>query len=414
MNYISTRGFSEPRSFEDVVLEGAAPDGGLYLPESIPDYSSPPRDAPHAAYVTAVLEACGATGVAELVDDAFSRFHHDEVAPIREIGPFHVMEMFWGPTLSFKDHALQVLARLFDESLAQRDETRTVLVATSGDTGSAAIEAFRGLDSVRIVVLYPDGLVSDFQRRQMTTVDAPNVAVVAVEGTFDDCQRLVKEAFARRPWLASANSINWGRLAVQSGYYMSLASRIDGPFDVIVPTGNFGNAFSAHLAASMGAPIRRITIATNANNALYELFETGVVPSHATTPTLAPAMDIQVPSNLERYLYDHSLADFPVDFGADWADDVNILQTIKGVFENHGYLIDPHTAAAWAVAETTEDNGVPRVVISTAHPAKFDTTIHEAVGLVPEVPEWAVVAPSLPERQKEIGPNYDELSDLLG
>ncbi len=413
MNYMSTRGFSEPRTFEDVVLEGAAPDGGLYLPAMVPEYCNPPVGARHADYVAAALEAFGATAAHGLVRDAFSRFHHEDVAPIREIGPFHVMEMFWGPTLSFKDHALQVLARLFDRFLAGRAETRTILVATSGDTGSAAIEAFRGLESVRIVVLYPIGLVSDFQRRQMTTVGAPNVSVVGVAGTFDDCQRLVKEAFTSQPGLASANSINWGRLAAQAGYYLSLAARIDGPFDVIIPTGNFGNAFSARLAVQLGAQIRRITIATNSNRTLYELFQNGVVKSDAPIATLAPAMDIQVPSNLERYLSDHSPADFAVDFNAGWADDTTILQTIKEVFETHGYLIDPHTAAAWAVAKSTMDEGIPHVVVSTAHPAKFGVTIEEAVGFAPEVPGWADMALNLPEHQVEIGSNFTELAELL-
>ncbi len=412
LNYISTRGFAEKRSFKDVVLEGAAPDGGLYVPEAIPQYRNPDGEHGHAEFVVSALEAFGASDVEDLVQSALSSFNHPDIAPIREVGPFVVMEMFWGPTLSFKDHALQILGRLIDRYLTEVGEQRTVLVATSGDTGSAAIEAFRGLESVRIVVLFPDGLVSDFQRRQMTTVSEANVTVVAVRGDFDECQRLVKEAF-RFPGLASANSINWGRIASQVGYYMSASARIGQPFDVVVPTGNFGNAYSAFLSRSMGSQIHQITVATNANRVLADLHDTGNVTTAATVPTLAPAMDIQIPSNLERYLYDHAASDFSSDFGAGWVSDPDIHATITRVFESHGYLIDPHTAVAWAVAEDLGQPNAPRLIVSTAHPAKFATTIEQSVGLVPEVPTWARIDPEAPEQFVKIGPNAEELLALI-
>lgn len=412
MRYVSTRGFPGPRSFQQVVIEGEAPDRGLYMPEAIPPAKEGPSN--HIDHVSAALESFGARDVDGLVADAFSKFNHPEIAPIVDVGRYRVMEMFWGPTLSFKDHALQILARLMDQYLRERGETRTVLVATSGDTGSAAIEAFRGLDSVEVVVLFPNGLVSEFQRRQMTTVPEANVTVGAVSGSFDDCQRMVKEAFGQRPGLASANSINWGRIAAQVGYYLSASGRIGTGFELVVPTGNFGNAYSAYLARLMGAGIRRIAVATNANRALYDLHQSAEVPTSPSIPTVAPAMDIQVPSNLDRYLHNHGPHDFSRDFEAGWASDETILETIRRVFENHGYLIDPHTAAAWSVADELGVPDQPRLIVATAHPAKFATTIHQATGIVPEVPEWAAIDPDLPERHVSIGADVDELLALIG
>jgi threonine synthase len=412
MKYRSTAGEASGRSFEDVVLEGAAPNGGLYMPDTVPPYDPPPPGK-HEDFVVNALEAFGASGVDDLVADACSRFHHPEVAPIVEVGDYRVLELFWGPTLSFKDHAMQVLARLFNRYLAERGEQRTVLVATSGDTGSAAIEAFRGLDAVRVVVLYPTGKVSEYQRRQMTTVVDSNVEVLSVAGTFDDCQRLVKEAFRGRGGLASANSINWGRIASQIGYYLAAGARMGESFEVVVPTGNFGNAYSSWIAKMMGVPIQRIVIANNANRVLYDLYETGAVMAEKAVATLAPAMDIQVPSNLERYLSDHDAAAFSDDFVAGWADDSTILETIARVYESYGVLIDPHTAAAWAVADTLGPAGNPRLVVSTAHPAKFASTIEKATGLIPIPPEWATIDPDLPERDIEIEPDLKALTDHL-
>jgi threonine synthase len=306
-----------------------------------------------------------------------------------------------------------VLARLFNRYLSERGEQRTVLVATSGDTGSAAIEAFRGLDAVRVVVLYPAGMVSDYQRRQMTTVDDSNVVVLSVAGTFDDCQRMVKQAFRSGPGLASANSINWGRIASQVGYYLSSGSVIGRPFEIVVPSGNFGNAYASWMAKMMGVSIERIVVATNANRVLYDLYETGEVKAEEATATLAPAMDIQVPSNLERYLSDHDATAFSDDFIAGWADDGTILETIARVYETYGALIDPHTAVAWAVADTLGPPGIPRLVVSTAHPAKFAATIEKATGVFPDPPDWATIDPELPERDLEIEPELGALTGFL-
>lgn len=412
MNYVATRGFSEPRTFEQVLVEGSAPDGGLYIPEFIPPAFVSPSGG-HADQVAATLEFFGARDVGHLVATAFTRFNHPEVAPIVDVGPYRVMEMFWGPTLSFKDHALQILARLMNGYLQELGETRTVLVATSGDTGSAAIEAFRGLETLDIVVLFPEGLVSEFQRRQMTTSEDDNVTVAAVAGDFDDCQRMVKEAFVISPGLASANSINWGRIAAQVGYYMSASARIGERFDVVIPTGNFGNAYSAFLSQDMGSLIQEIAVATNTNRVLYELHHSGQMSASPALPTVAPAMDIQVPSNLERYLFDHEAADFATDFEAGWASDRAILDTIRRVFEEHGYLIDPHTAAAWSVADALGPSDLPRLIVSTAHPAKFATTIEEATSVVPQVPQWAEIEPDLPDRHISIRADVEELLELI-
>lgn len=410
MNYVSTRGEIRTHQFEEVVLAGSAPDGGLFRPVEIPTVALEGPFQGHEFYLAMALEAFGAGDISGLVADAVDDFHHPDIAPLTDVGDRKLLELYWGPTLSFKDHALQVLARLIDRYSADSDDGSTVLVATSGDTGSAAIEAFRGRKSVDIVVLYPDGLITDFQRRQMTTVPDDNVKVVSVRGTFDDCQRMIKEAFTAIDGLVSANSINWGRVAAQVGYYLSTAARI-GEFDVAIPTGNFGNGYAAWTARRMGAPIRRITLANNANHGLFDLHRTGEFPNSDVVPTLAPAMDIQVPSNLERYLDERDPARFFEDFEAGWADDESIVETIAKVYENTGTVLDPHTAAAWSVASDSDE--VPSVVVATAHPAKFEGAIERALGFTPDVPEWAVIDDSRAERKLEIEAEVDQLIEIL-
>jgi threonine synthase len=303
--------------------------------------------------------------------------------------------LFHGPTLSFKDHAMQVVVRL----LARELEHGVILGATSGDTGSAAIEATRGSESLRVVILYPDGGVSPFQRRQMTTVDERNVQAVAVRGTFDDCQRLVKEAFATHPHLRAVNSINWARLAAQTGFHIYAAARVGEPVDVVVPTGNFGNVYSCWLAKQMGAPIETITIANNANHGLSDLVNTGQMPVAGVVPTSAPSMDIQVPSNLERFT-----ADPMKEFMASWSNDAQIAQTIADVDRAHGYRLDPHTATAWRAGEETKTER-PQLIVATAHPAKFDD------GIPP--PEWFPSLDGLEERQVTIDVSASELEHLI-
>lgn len=395
MRYISTRGDAEQTDFTGALVNGLAPDGGLYVPESIPSLPAGWEKWSYVEAMTNVLELFGAEDTESLVKDAAGRFHHPEVAPIVSVGERNLLELFWGPTLSFKDHALQVLARL----LAREVDHGVVLGATSGDTGSAAIEACRGSANLKVVILYPEGRVSDFQRKQMTTVPDRNTHAVAVRGTFDDCQRMVKEAFATHPRLLAVNSINWSRLAAQAGFHVHAAARMGGSYDVIIPTGNFGNVYSAWLAKQMGAPIGTIVISNNANHGLSDLVNTGQMSETAVVPTMAPAMDIQVPSNLERFTGDPTM-----EFRASWSSDTQIAQTMADVESRLGYVLDPHTATAWRAAEETEA-ARPQLVAATAHPAKF-------TDVVPP-PEWFERLDGLEEREVTIDANTSELDHLI-
>lgn len=393
VRYRSTRGGSHSVDFSHAVMGGLAPDGGLYVPDTIPLLPEAWGTWSYVEAVAGSLELFGADDARPLVEEAASMFHHPEVAPIVEVADRHLLELFWGPTLSFKDHALQVLARL----LAREVGSGVVLGATSGDTGAAAMEACRGLSNLAVVILFPLGRVSEFQRRQMTTV-GENTTAVAVRGTFDDCQRLVKEAFAERPDLLAVNSINWARIAAQTGFHIHAAARIGEPYDVVVPTGNFGNVYSCWLAKQMGAPIRRITIATNANRFLTELVTRGRRVESEVVATLAPAMDIQVPSNLERFDGDPTR-----EFSAGWASDDQIRETISSVHRLTGYRLDPHTATAWSVGSATRTDQ-PQLVLATAHPAKFDDTVPP--------PDWY---PPLDgeERMVTIDPELSQLEPIL-
>jgi threonine synthase len=393
--YRSTRGQTDPVDFTGVLLGGLAPDGGLYVPEEVPRLPAEWETWDYVEAVSNVLEIYGAVDTAALVKEAASRFAHPEVAPIVEVGDRLVLELFWGPTLSFKDHALQVVARLLDREV----EGGVILGATSGDTGSAAIEACRGREGLKIVILYPEGRVSEFQRRQMTTVPDDNVRAIAVRGTFDECQRMVKEAFSSHPDLLAVNSINWARVAAQIGYQVATAARIGQPYDVVVPTGNFGNVYSCWLAKQMGAPIETITIANNANHGLADLVQTGEMHPGEVIPTSSPAMDIQIPSNLERFT-----ADPTKEFRAGWADDRQVADTIDMVDRDHGYRLDPHTATAWFAGQETKSER-PQVVVATAHPSKFDDDI------VP--PEWFPSLEGLPERVVTIDPDLTELEEHI-
>ena len=402
VRYISTRGQSDPVNFRGALLGGLAPDGGLYVPETVPHLPDDPGRWSYVDAVSTSLRLFGAGDAVGLVRDAASRFDHPEIAPLVEVGDRLVLELFHGPTLSFKDHALQVLARL----LARESADGIVLGATSGDTGSAAIEACRS--TLPIVILYPEGRVSELQRRQMTTVPDEGVTVVAVRGTFDDCQALAKQAFSQIPGLLAVNSINWARVAAQVGYYLYTAARIGESFDVVVPTGNFGNVYSSWIAREMGAPIDTIVIATNANRYLADLVQTGHADPGQVIPTHAPAMDIQVPSNLER---------LPVEarrsFRAGAVDDEGIRATIARVDADHGYLLDPHTATAWSVGGEHRSDRL-QVVVATAHPAKFPEVVEEATGRRPEVPESLARVMDLPERYVTIDPDLGQLLGVLG
>lgn len=442
MRYRSTRGGADDRDFADVLVEGLAPDGGLYVPREYP-----PIELPGDGYAAVAAAAIRpyvepdpiAAEMTQLCEDVYGRFRHPEVAPVRQVDEqTWVMELFWGPTFSFKDYALQLVGAMFDRVLGRQDRRMLVLGATSGDTGSAAIDACRGRNGLDIVILFPENGVTEMQRRQMTTVDYPNVVAVAVAGTFDDCQRLVKQAFGawrdRYP-LGAINSINWARVLAQTAYYHHLA-RIAGERTVIVPTGNFGNLLSAHVARRGGAPLGRLVVANNSNRGLVELIETGTLRVGRVARTLAPAMDIQVPSNLERYLYElagndpermrslqRALADegsltlsaaehrrLRAELTGAWRSDEDILATIRRVAIRTGEIVDPHTAVAWSVAEQIPGE---RVIVSTAHPAKFAEAVRRATGSPPPLPESLAALTDLPERVVRISPELSELDGVL-
>lgn len=428
MRYISTRGRAPDIGFEDVLLTGLAPDGGLYVPESWPRFDtaalSALRGLPYPDLVAAIAGPYGAGAVAglrEMASRAYERF--ERLAPLTELEDgLWLLELYWGPTLAFKDYALQMLGRLFDQSLSARGTRALVLGATSGDTGSAAIEACRDRASLDIVILHPHGRVSEVQRRQMTTVTSPNVHNVAVHGTFDDCQRLVKEMLIE-PSLrselgaTSVNSINWVRIMAQVAYYFFAALECGAPDRAVsfaVPTGNFGNVLAAYVARNMGLPIHRLIIGTNQNNVVARFLETGRLAIDTVVPTITPAMDIQVPSNLERLLFDlagrdgdairtlmkefgeHGRVDFdPVLIQelrtfvtGHWFDEAATRQALAETYERSGVLVDPHTAVGIAAARATARHAdEPVICVGTAHPAKFPEAVIEATGVRPQLPE---------------------------
>ncbi len=425
MRYVSTRGAAPELGFADVVLAGLATDGGLYVPAawpSLPSFDKLPTTgyADLAAAVTSpyVSADIDADTMSALCRDAYSGFRHPDTVPIVELEPgHHLMELFHGPTLAFKDLALQLLGRLFDHVLTARGERVTIVGATSGDTGSAAIDGVKGCANVDIVILYPHGRVSDVQRRQMTTIDAPNVRTVAIDGTFDDCQDLVKamfndSSFRARHNLSAVNSINWARVMAQVVYHVEAARRL-GTVDITVPTGNFGNVLSAWIARRMGAPIRRLVVASNENDILTRFFETHEMTARGVHPTLSPSMDIQVSSNFERLLFEMNARDGAVTaaqmarfrergsltveadqwgewiepvFGASRASDHDTLETMRRVHEACGMLLDPHTAVGVKAAREWLDDEVPMVTMATAHPAKFPDAVERATGVRPELP----------------------------
>jgi len=447
--YQSTRGEAPDLSFQDVLLTGLARDGGLYVPKSLPSLTrTAPDGADYAALAAEVLaEFTGSmpdrAGLLEMTTGAYGGFAHSAVAPIKQIGPNDwLMELFHGPTLAFKDFALQVLGRLFDHALTARGERVTILGATSGDTGSAAIEGCRGRDAVDIFILFPKGRVSEVQRRQMTTVDDPNVHTIAVDGDFDDCQALVKAAFGDlefrdRLRLSAVNSINWARVAAQVVYYVHGAMALGGsavrPVSFSVPSGNFGNVFAGHIARAMGAPIGKLIVGANVNDILHRFVETGSYRKQGVTATMSPSMDIQVASNFERLLFEltgrdgsrvrglmaslqqsggfdlpaEALAGIRQGFASARVDEGATLNEIRRIHAETGEVIDPHTAVGTASARIARANGAvapetPVISLSTAHPAKFPDAVERAIGLRPALPERMGDLMQLPERSSEL------------
>jgi threonine synthase len=425
MRYISTRGGSPASSFSDVLVGALAPDGGLYMPELWPIDAFAP--ASNQDYATAALDVIrrytgDCISFEELSGEiraAYAPFDNADIAPLVELEPgLYLLELFHGPTLAFKDIAMQLLARLMSRELARRDVRATILVATSGDTGSAAIAAFGGLPRIEIFVLHPKGRVSEVQRRQMTTAPHANVHNLALEGTFDDAQALVKILFADHEFatanaLVAVNSINFIRIIAQSVYYFTTTAKLGRPARFIVPTGNFGDVFAGEAAARMGVPIAGLVSATNANDILARALNDGVYAVHEAQATLSPSMDIQIASNFERALFEASgrdhrwvsqsmkafgherrlvipssvLTALRARYAAESVSDDQTLRTIRDAHERYGRLIDPHTAVGLAAAlRLTCSADAPIVVLSTAHPSKFPETVARATGMVPPLP----------------------------
>ncbi|HZH25557.1 MAG TPA: threonine synthase [Azospirillaceae bacterium] len=432
MRYISTRGMAPALPFLDVLLTGLARDGGLYVPEAWPCLSPADLRAlagrPYDEVAVAVTAPFVGGAIApdlfrSMVRDAYAGFRHAAVAPLVQTdSSTWLMELFHGPTLAFKDVAMQLLGRLFDHALAQRGERVTIVGATSGDTGAAAMEAFRDRAHLDVFILFPQGRVSEVQRRQMTTVDAPNVHAIAVDGTFDDCQDLVKAmfndaAFRDELALSAVNSINWARVLAQTVYYVAASLALGGPdrpVRFVVPTGNFGNVYAGHAARAMGIPLDRFVVASNANDILARFLETGAMEVRGVVPTLSPSMDIQISSNAERLLFElmdrdgaalgrwmqdfrrtgrGSLAPAQADavratFAGCRTDDAETTRVIAQTYASTGMVVDPHTAVGLsAAARVPGDPAVPTVVLSTAHPAKFPDAVERAIGRRPALPD---------------------------
>ena len=431
MRYISTRGGAPATGFLDAVLEGLAPDGGLYIPETWPELTEADFAAfAKMSYAQLAADILGRFAgdsldrqvMQRMAEDAYAPFTHAAVAPLKQLdrGTW-LLELFHGPTLAFKDVAMQLLARLYDHALGQRRRTATILVATSGDTGGAAVEAFRGRKNVQLVVLYPHGRISEVQRKFITTAPDSNVRVLAIDGVFDDCQSIVKDIFQdtamHNAGLSGVNSINFARIVAQTVYYFYAGVALGAPHRLIsfaVPTGNFGDAFAGYVAKKMGLPIERLIVATNGNDIMSRVVEQGRYARSPVRATQSPAMDIQAASNFERLYFegvahegvetaramrafaDLGVIDVPPGamnmikglFRGAKVDEADTARTMLSIYQQTGELIDPHTAVGVAAAQRIgpAKPGTPLVVLSTAHPAKFPETVTAATGVEPAVP----------------------------
>jgi threonine synthase len=433
VRYVSTRGEAPPLGFLDVTLTGLARDGGLYVPECWPSLSRETIEGfagrPYAEVAAKVVQpfvgdALSAAELSRIAREAYGTFRHPAVTPLVQLEPgTFLLELFHGPTLAFKDLAMQFLARLMDHILEERGERTTIVVATSGDTGGAAVEAFRGRSRIDLVVLFPDGRISDVQRRMMTTAEEDNIHALAIDGTFDDCQALVKAMFNHHAFrdalrLSGVNSINWARIVAQAVYYFTAAVALGAPSRKVaftVPTGNFGDVFAGYVAERRGLPIDRLVVATNVNDILVRTLTVGAYEPRGVVPTMSPSMDIQVSSNFERLLFDAcgreasivralmgslaqsgrftvpaaALSAMRARFSAGRADEDEVSSTIRTILRETGLCLDPHTAVGVAVAEKERhDPSIPMIVLSTAHAAKFPGAVEAACGHRPKLPEW--------------------------
>ncbi|MEQ8451281.1 MAG: threonine synthase [Nitratireductor sp.] len=458
MRYVSTRGTAPVLGFSDVLMTGLARDGGLYLPETWPQFSPADiramRGRPYDEVASRVMAPFIAGEIAQdtvsaIAREAYATFHHPAVCPLVQSRPGEfVLELFHGPTLAFKDVAMQMLARLMDHVLAERGERATIVGATSGDTGGAAIEAFAGRDRTDIFILFPHNKVSPVQQRQMTTSQAANVHALAIEGNFDDCQAIVKamfnhHGFREKTRLSGVNSINWGRIMAQIVYYFTSAVALGAPERAVsftVPTGNFGDIFAGYAAKKMGLPIERLAIATNDNDILARALGSGRYETQGVVATTSPSMDIQVSSNFERALFEASgrdgaatltameglrqsgaftiapaaLESLRADFAAGRSTMAETAGTMRTVLDQSGYLLDPHTATAMRVAREIDDGHSPMIVLATAHPAKFPDAVKEATGLRPTLPSRLAGLMDQEEKYQILAPESEAVEDYVG
>jgi threonine synthase len=457
MKYISTRGEAPPIGFIEAVLSGLAPDGGLYVPETWPEFTEEEiaefAGKPYAEVAAKVLTAFAGDELApevitDLCNEAYASFTHEAVTPLKQLGPnLFLLELFHGPTLAFKDVAMQLLGRLYDHVLGLQKRTMTIVCATSGDTGGAAVEAFRGRSNVRIVAMFPEGRISEVQRRFMTTAADANVACVSVQGTFDDCQAILKACFQDDQFrhavdLSGVNSINWARIAAQAVYYFTAAVALGAPGRPVafaVPTGNFGDAFAAFVAHRMGLPIARVIAATNSNDILARALTTGRYSRGAAVATQSPAMDIQIASNFERLYFEavgrdaaataqafrtfaaEGAVDLPeaarafmgARFRGEAVSEAQTTATIRDIWNTTGELVDPHTAVGLAAAARMPRGGAPVVTLSTASPAKFPEAVPDGVPATAALHPRAEALLALPERMTRIAADADAVKAFV-
>jgi threonine synthase len=432
LRYVSTRGEAKIASFNEALIEGLARDGGLYLPESWPQLSRDEiagfRGRPYSEVAFRVIAPFVGGDIPDrdlkrMIEEAYATFDHKDVAPLHKLSSGeYILELFHGPTLAFKDVALQLIARLMDYVLAVKNERVTIVGATSGDTGGAAVEAFRGRERIDLVFLFPKGRVSEVQERMMTTVTERNIHTLSIEGNFDDCQAIVKalfndHAFRDKVRLSAVNSINWARIVAQIVYYFTAAVALGAPEKRVtfaVPTGNFGDVLAGYVAAKMGLPVEKLIVATNVNDILARTLESGAYEIRDVVASSSPAMDIQVSSNFERLLFDVSgrdasivknamrelsekrrftlndmtLANIRALFAASRAGEDETVAAIRDVYAKSSYVLDPHTAVGVSVARKlgADKSGSPLVILGTAHPAKFPEAVQAACGVSPVLP----------------------------
>lgn len=452
MRYVSTRGQAPVLNFEQAMLSGLARDGGLYLPETIPalDDLAALDGLPYEEVAFRVVRPFTGDSFTDdelrgAIDRAYARISHDARAPLVQLAPgHHLLELFHGPTLAFKDFAMQLIAQLFQIALTRSGQRITIVGATSGDTGSAAIEAFRGIDNVDVFIMYPHGRVSEVQRRQMTTPPAANVHALALTGHFDDCQARLKDLFNDHAFrdgvgLAGVNSINWARVVAQIVYYFTACASLGmRPTDFCVPTGNFGDIFAGSIARRMGLPIRRLIVATNQNDILHRALSSGEYRMGQVEPSISPSMDIQVSSNFERALYlayggdagairqlmdelkeggfaisQGALETLREEFSSGRVSEEETLATIRDMRARTGEVLCPHSAVGVAVAERHLEPGVPMVTLATAHPAKFPDAVERATGLRPGLPPHMAELFDLPERVTRVENDVEALKSLI-